>query len=130
MAWLASLPLALAIPAALWTIAFASSGDILRFFEFCVFVVLVSIGVHLASYLLTGLPIFLWLFGKPGAAIWRLPVGLAVGALLGAMVPALMWLLAEGDMDSASLVPSVVCAGYGAVTAVAAYQQRPKEQMT
>lgn len=95
---------------------------------FCLFVLICALVVHLLSYFVTGLPIFLCMFEKQDSLIWRLPAGLATGALLGAGVPLIIWLLSGTPLDSDLPWQLLMCAGYGVVTAIAAYRQRPIHQ--
>lgn len=130
VAWLSSLPLALTVPAALWTFAYAADGKLIRNYDFWLAILAISAGVHLVSYLLTGLPIFLCMFRRPDSLIWRLPFGLTIGALLGAAAPLIMWLMSGGRRDSDLPWQLLICAGYGAITAIAAYRQRPIPQLS
>lgn len=119
-AWGASLPLALLPPAALWIFGLVLVSPSGAFFALMVAVV--SCVVHFASYLVTGLPLFLWKFREPDSLIWKLPLSLATGALCGMGVGFL--LTAEGS--EIPLGPLIFCGAYGLVTAVSAFHQRPR----
>jgi len=66
---------------------------------------------HLIAYLVTGLPIFLLLFGKDHSLIWKWPVGLVLGTGIGAAVSTLVG-------QNAAAIGMGAC--YGLLTAGAA----------
>lgn len=122
-AWAASLPIALFPPAAIWVLCLTVVSPASGYFG--VVVGAVACAVHLFSYTLTGLPLFLWKFRKPESLVWRLPVSLGIGVLSGpgvAMIP--MWRNGASPEDFPA-APLIVCALYGLITAVSAYRQRP-----
>ena len=119
-AWGASLPLALLPPVALWVLSLVVMSPANAFFALVV--AAVSCVVHFAGYLVTGLPLFLWRFREPDSLLWKLPVSLGTGALCGMGVGFLL----TAHAFEISPGPLILCAGYGLVTAVAAYCQRPR----
>ncbi|MBX3740500.1 MAG: hypothetical protein KF712_05885 [Akkermansiaceae bacterium] len=113
-AWIATLPVALALPAACWAVGAAWIGkpvaDIL-------FLTLMQAIVHIIAYGLTGLPIFLLSYRNPASPIWMLPFALVVGPLIGALTVALI---------APQPVFIIAGAAYGLFTAIAAWLQRPR----
>lgn len=122
-AWAASLPLALGIPPIFWIIEAVVHSSL----NSTTFLIIgIEIVVHLLGYLVTGLPIFLTQYKNTDSCIWRLPVSLASGAALG-LVMLCVTLMLFGYPSSTFGKPTVyLCgAGYGFITALAAYRQRP-----
>lgn len=127
VAWASSLPLALTVPAVVWVVCGAATGELISNFGYFLMMVAIALAVHLLSYLMAGLPIFLIKFKKPQSHIWKLPVALPVGVLLGCTV-VLGFMLSMGGSISETPAMYLICGGYGLVTAVAAWLQRPKPQ--
>lgn len=125
--WAASLPLALAIPAVIWTIFAIVEAASLRGLD-ALPVIAIAMAVHLLSYLITGLPIFLCKFKSPGSRIWKLPVALLTGGLLGAGFAFFVLIAVENLTLSAIPAACLGCGGYGLATAFAAWLQRPLPQ--
>lgn len=121
------MPLALALPPVLWLfyIALNRKGavelnvNILGFLAYSIF-------IHLISYLVTGLPIFLFQFRKLPSLVWELPVSLIVGILMG-ITPFVLFFASMGFGKVLSVDARIylIGAGYGGITAFAAYCQRP-----
>jgi energy-converting hydrogenase Eha subunit A len=126
-AWAASLPLALTMPAMVWMVVWAVSGELIRNFSVCLLVVAAALVVHLLSYLVTGLPIFLCKFKNPQSLIWKLQVAFPAGVLLGCAVVLGFMLFQSGSVFETPEM-YLVCGGYGLATAIAAWLQRPKLQ--
>ncbi len=122
-AWAASLPLALFPPVVLWVLCISVMSPASVFYG--VVIAAVSCAVHWISYLVTGLPIFLWKFRKPESLVWRLPVSLAVGALCGPGVAMVLILRNTASPSDLPAGPLIVCGLYGLITAVSAHRQRP-----
>lgn len=118
VAWAASLPVALVIPAIVWMILCRHESGAL-------WVTAISIAVHFVCCLLTGLPIFLIKFKSPDSGIWTLSVALPVGGLLGAGVAFFILTPLDSPSPSEILTACLTCAGYGVATAIAAWLQRP-----
>lgn len=114
-AWVASLPLALMIPAISWAAVLLWSGKPMSY-------VIGFLGmetiIHLGAYMLTGVPLFLLKYRSPDSLVWNLPAALLTGATLGAAVPGFLLL---------GRLPFLICAGHGLVTAFAAWLQRPRQ---
>jgi len=115
-AWAASVPLALLLPLPLWIASTAILGDLdgETLVQLCMPII-----IHFAAYLLTGLPIFLAVYRKPNSPVWKLPVALSLGTALGASALGLTFF-------GWGLHFILIGAGYGLLTAIAAYRQRPQ----
>lgn len=122
-AWAASLPLALFPPVALWVLCISVMSPASMFYGLVI--AAISCAVHLASYAVTGLPIFLWKFRRPESLVWRLPISLLVGALCGPGVAMVVILRNNASPSDPPVGPLIVCGLYGLITAVSAYRQRP-----
>lgn len=129
VAWAASVPLALAIPAVVWWISGTVVDGSFKNMRGAFYVIGFATVVHLAGYLITGLPIFLIKFKSPESNIWYLPVSLAAGTLIGAGVAFFAFLvLSKGSSFSGMWEACLICAGYGFATAIGAWFQRPNLQ--
>lgn len=124
-AWAASLPLTLGIPPIVWAIHFCLEDGPPERMKIPITALTGMALVHLIAYSLTGLPIFLICHRHPGTAIWRLPFALITGTGLGALALDILFrslgLYAHWNPQIAALG-----AGYGLVTAIAAWRQRPQ----
>lgn len=125
-AWGHSLPRVIAWPVALWVfpIAFAAvfgSNWLLGVGWLC----LCATGIHLASYTLLGLPIYLF-FWDSFAKLWTWPLGVPLGLILGALAMNFVVFLIAGTFPSGDfgLLSVFVGAMYGVSTAGAAISQR------
>ena len=130
VAWAASVPLALAIPAVVWWISGVVADGSMKNVNGTFYVIVgFAMGVHLVSYLITGLPIFLIRFKSPESNIWYLPVSLAAGTLIGAGVAFFAFLvISKGSSFTGMWEACLICAGYGFATAIGAWLQRPNPQ--
>lgn len=126
-AWAASLPLALAIPAVFWIIEAAFTSEAPSSLNSTTFLIIgIAIVVHLLGYLITGLPIFLTQYKNLGSCVWMLPVSLVLGAALGTVMLCFSFIF-FGYPFSTFRKPECYLygAGYGLITAFAAFRQRP-----
>ena len=86
-----------------------------------------ALGVHLASYFIFGVPLFLRFFRNPSALVWRIPWALTLGCVLG-IIALLIALGLFGYSGRLIIEPQIyaIGAGYGLATAIAAYIARPE----
>ncbi|WAC19800.1 hypothetical protein OVA24_00215 [Luteolibacter sp. SL250] len=115
-AWLKSLPLALGVPALCWLFFILSMGKPGIHVPYILGLV---VGIHLITYLITGLPIFLIYHRRPGEMIWHPAVALTTGTILGGFG----FILIFRTIGTEGLL---IGAGHGFITAIAAWLQRPR----
>lgn len=127
-AWLATLPLALGIPAIAWTIIEWKQLHSTGMWALVIFGIMML--VHLSAYLLTGLPIFLSLYRNANSPIWTPVIGIPLGAVLGLTAYFLTFAALGSLRQSVLLEPYfyLVGAGYGMATAIAALRERPQSE--
>ena len=128
VAWAASVPLALAIPAVVWWISGTVVDGSFKNMRGAFYVIGFATVVHLAGYLITGLPIFLIKFKSPESNIWYLQVSLAAGTLIGAGVAFFILTPLDGTSLTDIALACLICAGYGFATPIGAWFQRPNLQ--
>jgi hypothetical protein len=138
-AWAASLPTALGIPILCWGLSFfivtlfakISPTIGLLFINSIVptlWVTVLATPIHLAGYLVTGLPIFMTQYEDPASIIWKATVAIPVGTLLGGAVYLSYWVMMKPAFGIGDFYVTLIFAGYGLITAIAAYRQRPPYQ--
>jgi len=131
-AWVATLPLALGLPAAVQILIWGTSQwrglDRLNRYEIkgSAIILGVTILVHFLAYVVTGLPIFLSRYERANSPIWMADIGIFLGAAVGAL--AVFFLLGIFDRTGTTLFqpfPYLIGAGYGVATAIAVLFRRP-----
>jgi hypothetical protein len=124
-AWLATLPLALGLPAVVWLIIEWKLFQ--REWPWGLIIYGIMILVHLGAYMVAGLPIFLNFYGHANSPIWAPVIGISSGAVLGVCALFVVYVILGGYSHSALLALNLylIGAGYGTATAIAALRQRP-----
>ena len=127
IAWLKSVPVALLIPLPFWLVGEVFTTPSERMSTMLFAVVALALGVHLASYFIFGVPLFLRFFRNPSALVWRIPWALTLGCVLG-IIALLIALGLFGYSGRLIIEPQIyaIGAGYGLATAIAAYIARPE----
>lgn len=129
--WCSAVPHVLMLPVLLWlTIGmmqvFAEPYfDLMFFWKVLVANILLSVAVHFVVFLCIGLPMFL-VFWPRESALWRLPVAITVGPLLGLLVGSIIGYSRSFGGESFSRELMALSLGYGTLTALGCWIARKR----